>query len=146
MGKTALWAGVLDPRFFAVISNDSGCGGASISRGKRGETIGKITTRFPYWFCRNYQRFADHESEAPFVQHMLLALIAPRLLLVGSAERDLWADPEAEELSLYAASKVYALYRRADADRPLFHYHLRHGDHYLSRHDWHVYMDFLKDH
>ena len=146
MGKTALWAGVLDPRFFAVISNDSGCGGASISRGKRGETIGKITTRFPYWFCRNYQRFADHESEAPFDQHMLLALIAPRLLLVGSAERDLWADPEAEELSLYAASKVYALYRRADADRPLFHYHLRHGDHYLSRHDWHVYMDFLKDH
>ena len=142
LGKTALWAGALDTRFAAVISNDSGCGGASVSRGKKGETIRKLTDRFPYWFCRSYRAFADREFEAPFDQHMLLSLSAPRCLLVGSARLDEWADPEAEELSLYAASRIYDLYPEGSAARIC--YHLRDGEHYLSRHDWQVYMDFLK--
>jgi hypothetical protein len=156
MGKTALWAGVLDPRFFAVISNDSGCGGASISRGKRGETIGKITTRFPYWFCRNYQRFADHESEAPFDQHMLLSCIAPRALLVEGFD-ELWFDTKGEYLSVKAASPAWKFLGKkgmpkvewpddydTSAIGPYLGYVRRKGDHGIAPIDWMWMLDFAE--
>ena len=156
LGKTALLAGAMDERFRFVISNDSGCSGAAISREKEGETVAQICNRFPYWFCPKYPRYAGKESEMPFDQHFLLSLIAPRHLMVGSAESDLWAGPKNEFLGTVAANEAYAMYGMKGlvygedfpaADTELDEgdclYHYRRGEHYLSRLDWKAYMDFM---
>ena len=86
LGKTALLCAALDDRFYGAVSNDSGCSGAAVSLGKKGETIADITEQFPFWFCENYMKYAGKEKEAPFDQHFLLAAVAPRMLYVGNAE------------------------------------------------------------
>ena len=149
LGKTALWCGAQDERFSMVISNDSGCSGAAISRGKKGETIADITRRFPYWFCGNYQAWSGRENEATFDQHMLLALIAPRRLYVSSARDDEWADPQSEFLGALAAGEAWKALRLPglitpdnlpEVNRPLMDgnvcYHVRTGSHFHSRTDW----------
>ena len=157
LGKTALVAGMLDERFKIVIANDSGCSGAAISRGKAGEDIGSIIRVFPHWFCENFYKYAGKEEEMPFDQHFLIAASAPRHVYVASAEMDFWADPTSEFLSCLAADEVYRKLGLTgfvcNDCLPMafekFHggmvaYHVRTGDHYLSREDWNLYMDYLE--
>lgn len=157
LGKTALLAGALDERFKYIISNNSGCSGAAISRDKKGETIKDICSRFGYWFCENYKKYMDNEDNMPFDQHYLLSLICPRYLYVSSAIQDTWADPYNEFITLKAIDKVYDLHgvsgfaceNRLPRPGDVFAegrvgYHLREGTHYVSRYDWIRFADFLK--
>jgi hypothetical protein len=153
-GKAALWGGAEDERFALVVSNESGEGGAALSRRNFGETVARITEAFPHWFADKYKDFAGREAEMPTDQHLLLALMAPRALYVASADADLWADPRGEYLAQVHASPVFALWgdppMTADAmpplDRPLIAgrrgYHVRTGGHNLTPYDWDRFAAF----
>lgn len=158
LGKTALLAGALDERFTLSISNDSGCSGAALFRGKQGEKIDDICRNFPFWFCKNFQKYRNREEELPFDQHFLLASIAPRKVYVASAEEDLWADPEKELACCFAADEYYRHYglpglsgEKGVSPLPLekrhgglLAYHCRPHRHYLAREDWLFYMEYAK--
>ncbi len=159
LGKTALLAAATDERFKFAYSNNSGCSGAAITRGKDGETIEKICKTFPHWFCENYKKYVNDEYNMPFDQHYLLASIAPRYVYVASADEDKWADPVSEMLNCCAVSEEYEKYGKKGfvcEDRlpqigDEFHegcvgYHLRSGLHYFSREDWLKAIKFVNKH
>lgn len=153
-GKTALWAGACDTRFAMVVSNESGCGGAALARRKYGETVEIINKAFPHWFCENYRKFNNNEESLPVDMHMLLSLIAPRVLYVACADEDLWGDPEGSYISIYNAVPVFRLLGKTggipEAMPPLntqvtggnIAFHIRNGGHDLLLKDWMMFVDF----
>ena len=153
LGKAALWAAASDQRFALIVSNESGEGGATLSKRYFGETVKIINQKFPHWFALNYKNYGNNTDSLPIDGHMLLSLIAPRPLYVASAEGDTWSDPRGEFLSAKEAGRVYALYGKkgieVDSMPSLYHpvgntirYHIRAGKHDVTLYDWQQYLSF----
>ena len=159
-GKMTLWAGATDRRFALICVNNSGCCGAKLNHVPvcLSETIALDNLVNPHWFCRAFREFNGRDAVIPFDQHWLAALIAPRLLYIASATKDLPAGPWGEFLTARHASPAWELYGKKGLveegpyrpETP-FHagcigYHLRIGEHALSLYDWNRYMDFADRH
>ena len=159
LGKTVMWAGANDQRFAAVIASCSGEGGAALSHRNYGETIAHLTapSRYPYQFAANYANYGGFPDKAGFDANMLIALIAPRPLLLQTGSTDYWSDPKGEFLAAVAAGPVYRLLGKQDlgtdvwpaAKQPILYdlsYYMHDGGHGIVPSDWEIYLDFLKAH
>ncbi len=164
-GKTALLAAALDARIALVVPSQAGCGGSAPCRvaaelsaeGPNGrstvETVRRINTSFPHWFCGNFKAFNEQPERLPFDQHELIALCAPRPVLLSCATEDLWANPSGQFEMLRAADPVYQLVahdglgatQMPDVSKPLpsrLGYYIRPGKHSMTREDWAVWLDY----
>lgn len=153
LGKTVLWAGAQDQRFAMVVASCSGEGGAALSRRDYGENLDNMTTTYLYQFSQNFHGYYKNWNELPVDAHMLLALLAPRPVLLNTGSEDKWSDPRGEFLAAQAATPVWALFgkkgpagaEQPPLDQPLltdlaFHEHT--GRHAILAADWKIFLDF----
>lgn len=159
LGKTVLWTGVSDPRFKMVIASISGEGGAALARRNYGETIGHITdpSRYYYQFAPNYHKYSNKANELPFDAHFLVALMAPRPLLLQTGSTDYWSDPKGEFLSAIEATRVYKLFGESGVEttempKPndtsllmnKLGYYMHDGGHTVLPEDWKRFIEYMK--
>lgn len=165
-GKAALVAGAYDRRIGAVLSHQSGYGGAASSRATTGEGIARMlngaqalpllrTPGYPHWFAPELQNYADRLDELPVDQHQLIALNAPTPVFLGNGRRDVWSDPNSTYRMAEAADRVYELYGlkglaqagmqtfNPDADLAFF---MRRGGHGVHQSDVDAFVEFLDAH
>lgn len=156
-GKTALLAGAFDERIDLVFSHQAGCGGSAPSRGKIGESVKQINDRFPHWFNGEFKKFNDQTERLPFDQHQLIALVAPRPVLLSNATEDQWANPAGQFEMLKAADPVYRLLKAGGLDAKempptgklidsKLGYFIRSGKHSTTAEDWKAFLDFADRH
>jgi len=159
LGKTVMWAGAHDTRIALVIASCSGEGGAALSRRNYGETIAHLVepTRYPYQFAGNYAKYANQVDRLPVDAHMLVALMAPRPVLLQTGDKDFWSDPKGEFLAAVAAGPVYRLLGKQGLDTdqmpaagvPILHtigYFMHAGGHGTIPSDWDQFLAFMQMH
>jgi len=160
LGKTVLWTGVRDQRFKLVIASVSGEGGAALSRRNYGETIAHMTdtSRYYYQFAPNRHNYSSDFNSAPVDAHMLIALMAPRPLLLQTGNTDHWSDPKGEFLAAVAAEPVYKLFGKKGlgtdrmpepGDKTMLNtlgYYMHDGGHGIIPSDWPVFVEYLEKH
>ncbi len=157
LGKAALWAGATDPRFAIVLSNESGAGGGKQFRRGIGENVKRLNTVFPHWYAKSFIKYSDKDTELPFDQHFVLALIAPRPVYLGTAEGDKQADPEGEFETAKASDAIYKLLGTSGfpggsfpaLNQPVIGqigFHIRPGGHDVKNFDWNQYLNFSNLH
>jgi hypothetical protein len=164
-GKTALVAGAFDDRIALIIPTQAGCGGTAPDRvapelaapqanGRPTvETLPVINKAFPHWFSGNFKSFNEAIPKLPFDQHALIALCAPRPVLLSNATEDKWANPPGQFEMLRAAEPVYRLFNadnlgaeKMPAVGKLLDsrlgYYIREGKHSMTTPDWKVWLDY----
>lgn len=160
LGKTVLWTGIRDPRYKMIIASCSGEGGAALARRDYGENIKHMSdpSRYAYQFAPNYHEYSTHLEDFPFDAHSLVALIAPRPLLLQTGNTDYWSDPKGEFLSAQEASKVYQLFGENGPEKNemppagdtslignKLGYYMHDGGHGTIPSDYPVFIQFMKE-
>ena len=156
-GKTALLAAAFDERIALAIPHQAGCGGTAPSRGKIGEQVKQINDRFPHWFNAEFKKFNEQPEKLPFDQHCLVALMAPRPVLLSNAQEDQWANPSGQFDVLQAAQPVYGFLKAGKLNAKQMPelgqlvdsklgYFIRPGKHSMTKEDWMIFLDFADRH
>lgn len=154
LAKAALIAGAFDERFPVVVPVQTGGGGCPIAKRIYGENISTQINTFTHWYCKAYDKYAGHEDQLTFDQHLFLSCIAPRALLIEGFD-DPWYDTEAEFIAIKAAAPVWkklgygtipAVDWPDDYDTSAIGEHIgyvrRSEAHGISAYDWTWMLDF----
>jgi len=156
-GKAALWAAATDERIALLIAHQAGMGGTAPNRGTQGETPTILTRKYPYWFSPRYAELGTDPVQMAYDQNALVALCAPRPVLLSNGEADLAMNPPGQFGVLRNPEAIYRLHGvvglgRASApvsgavvgDR--LGYFLRPGGHRLLPVDFMAFLDFADRH
>jgi len=157
LGKTVTWAGANDQRIALVIACCGGEGGAALARRNYGETVAHLVapSRYPYQFAGNYQKYAADPNTSKVDTHCLVALMAPRPILLSTGLTDGWSDPHGEFLAAVAATPVFKLLGKKGIESDKYanvgemvgndlSFLMVNGGHGAT--DWNLWMKFMNTH
>jgi len=127
-----------------------------MSRRYFGENMEWLDNWHKDWFVPGFEKYIGNDTQMPFDQQQLMAVIAPRKLYVASAVNDLYADPQGEFLATRAASAAWGKDGIAqDVLRPVpgngigneaVRYFIRNGEHDCLPENWDDLLDFAAKH
>lgn len=142
-GKMALWAAAFDERIKAVVPISGGTGGEDPTRYTTdkyaNETMSLLTWVRPHWLHERLALFTGMESKLPVDQNSLMALVAPRGLMITSAITESAGNPWGIEQAYLSAKKAYDFLGAGDK----IALDLRFGLHSPSYRDIERYIDFF---
>ena len=154
LGKAALLAAAYDERFKVCIPNQTGAVGVQLMKRNYGESLKGQHLSLARWYCQAVWKYEDDPKSQPFDQHLLVACVAPRALLLECYHKK-WFDPWGEWLSAKAASPVWEFLTgkglgaetwpepySEELLHPPFGYVRRTETHGLSPYDWKWAIDF----
>jgi hypothetical protein len=128
--------------------------GSALSRRDFGESIDDMAAGLGYQFAGNFQKYSAHWDDMPVDAHCLIALSAPRPVLVTGGNGDPWSDSRGEFLGMAAAGPVYRLLGEPDLgttqqpalDVPVATGKLaflnHRGPHAITPLDWKTFLDY----
>lgn len=158
LGKAALLAAARDERVTACIPIQCGGGGATLAKRDFGENVATETKMFSHWYCKAYEKYAVNPAKLlTFDQHLLVAAVAPRKLLIGGFDSP-WFDTEGEYLACKAAGCAWEVcgkpgfpavpypgdYETSAIGEYLGYYRRTEG-HGIAAFDWYQLLKFVKD-
>ena len=142
-GKQALLAAAFDERIGAVVPSSGNSGECDPWRYTTdpfaNESIELLTGAQSHWFHPRLRFFAGREDKLPIDQNTLLALVAPRGLMLYSGYAESAGNPFGFEQAYRDALRVYRLFDREEN----IWLHLRAGEHETTAADIENFMDFF---
>lgn len=154
-GKAVLLASAVNESVDLVLAHQSGKGGASSWERNTGEPITSITKDYPHWFTPSFASYAGKEETFSVGQHELIALSAPRPVLITGARQDKWGDPKGALMASRDAAFIYRLYgvngpqsTRLDVFQPTdeLAFFMRESFHGVRPSDWNAFLTFMDAH
>jgi hypothetical protein len=108
-GKMALFAGAFDERIALTIPVESGGGGAPAWRvSEASGDVEKLGATSHQWFRESMFQYAGlNVSKLPYDHHELMAMVAPRALLVTGNTDYLWLANQSAYVSARATKEIY---------------------------------------
>jgi dienelactone hydrolase len=142
-GKMSLWAAAYDERIKAVVPISGGTGGEDPFRYTTdrfsNETMPLLTRYRPHWLNPHLRLFSGMENKMPVDENSLMALIAPRALMLTSSVHESAGNPWGIEQAYLSAKKAYDFLGAGDK----IILDLRFGLHAPAARDIERYLDFF---
>ena len=142
-GKQALLAAAFDERIAAIVASSGNSGESDPWRYTTdpfaNESIELLTGAQSHWFHPRLRFFAGREDKLPVDQNSLLALVAPRGLMLYSGYAESAGNPFGFEQAYRDALRVYRLLGHEQN----IWLHLRAGEHETTAGDIENFIDFF---